>query len=141
LLNNPNGFIYHQWQYHFSYQWHPYPWVHKDKYWAHLTSKDLVNWQWQPVAFTPSDWFDSHGVFSGHAVSHYDRLMLFYTGNTRVGEQRDRHITQCLATSTDGLHFIKHGPVVPELPPGVTAHYRDPKIIRYHDRWLMLLGV
>lgn len=67
--------------------------------------------------------------------------MLFYTGNTRVGEQRDRNITQCLATSTDGLHFIKHGPVVPELPPGVTAHYRDPKIIRYHDRWLMLLGV
>jgi beta-fructofuranosidase len=86
LLNNPNGFIYHQWQYHFSYQWHPYPWVHKDKYWAHLTSKDLVNWQWQPVAFTPSDWFDSHGVFSGHAVSGGDRLMLFYTGNTRVGE-------------------------------------------------------
>ncbi|PKH02761.1 sucrose-6-phosphate hydrolase [Psychromonas sp. MB-3u-54] len=141
LLNDPNGFIYHQGQYHLFYQWYPYACVHKDKYWAHLTSKDLVNWQWQPVALTPSDWFDSHGVFSGHALSQDDLLMLFYTGNTRIGEQRDRHTTQCLATSTDGLHFTKQGPVVPELPPGVTPHCRDPKVIRHNDRWLMLLGV
>ncbi|MFT7052516.1 MAG: beta-fructofuranosidase [Psychromonas sp.] len=141
LLNDPNGFIYHQGQYHLFYQWYPYGCVHKDKYWAHLSSKDLVNWQWQPVALTPSDWFDSHGVFSGHALSQDDQLMLFYTGNTRIGEQRDRHTTQCLATSKDGIHFTKQGPVVPELPPGVTPHCRDPKIIRHNDRWLMLLGV
>ncbi|HEY7866457.1 MAG TPA: glycoside hydrolase family 32 protein [Psychromonas sp.] len=141
LLNDPNGFIYHQGQYHLFYQWYPYACVHKDKYWAHLSSKDLLNWQWQPVALTPSDWFDSHGVFSGHALSQNDLLMLFYTGNTRIGEQRDRHTTQCLATSTDGIHFTKQGPVVPELPPGVTPHCRDPKVIRHNGRWLMLLGV
>ena len=140
LLNDPNGFIYHQGQYHLFYQWYPYACVHKDKYWAHLTSKDLINWEWQPIALTPSDWFDSHGVFSGHALSHDNELMLFYTGNVRIGEQRDRHTTQCLATSTDGIHFTKHGPVVPQLPPGVTAHCRDPKIIRHNNRWLMLLG-
>lgn len=140
LLNDPNGFIYHQGQYHLFYQWYPYACAHKDKYWAHLTSKDLVNWQWQPVALTPSDWFDSHGVFSGHALSQDDQLMLFYTGNTRIGEQRDRHTTQCLATSTDGIHFTKQGPVVPELPPGVTPHCRDPKVIRHNDHWLMLIG-
>ncbi|WP_372883028.1 glycoside hydrolase family 32 protein [Psychromonas sp.] len=140
LLNDPNGFIYHQGQYHLFYQWYPYACAHKDKYWAHLTSKDLVNWQWQPVALTPSDWFDSHGVFSGHALSNDNELMLFYTGNVRIDEQRDRHTTQCLATSTDGIHFTKHGPVVPELPPGVTPHCRDPKIIRHNNRWLMLLG-
>ncbi|HEY5715333.1 MAG TPA: glycoside hydrolase family 32 protein, partial [Psychromonas sp.] len=140
LLNDPNGFIYHQGQYHLFYQWYPYACAHKDKHWAHLTSKDLINWEWQPVALTPSDWFDSHGVFSGHALSQDDQLMLFYTGNVRIDEQRNRHTTQCLATSTDGIHFTKHGPVVPELPPGVTPHCRDPKIIRHNDRWLMLLG-
>ena len=140
LLNDPNGFIYHQGQYHLFYQWYPYACVHKDKYWAHLTSKDLINWDWQPVALTPSDWFDSHGVFSGHALSQDDQLMLFYTGNVRIDEQRDRHTTQCLATSTDGINFTKHGPVVPELPPGVTPHCRDPKVIRHNDRWLMLVG-
>ncbi|MEH0666164.1 glycoside hydrolase family 32 protein [Vibrio scophthalmi] len=140
LLNDPNGFIYHQGQYHLFYQWYPFGCVHKDKYWAHLTSKDLVNWHWQPVALTPSDWFDSHGVFSGHAVSDDETLMLFYTGNTRIDEQRDRHTTQCLATSTDGIHFTKHGPVIESLPPGVTAHIRDPKVIRHQQEWLMLLG-
>ncbi|GAB2663094.1 glycoside hydrolase family 32 protein [Vibrio panuliri] len=140
LLNDPNGFIYHNGEYHLFYQWYPYACVHKDKHWAHLTSKDLVNWHWQPVALTPSDWFDSHGVFSGHALSQDEQLMLFYTGNTRIGPQRDRHTTQCLATSKDGIHFEKYGPVIGELPPGVTSHIRDPKIIRRNDEWLMLLG-
>jgi beta-fructofuranosidase len=141
LLNDPNGFIYHQGQYHLFYQLYPYACEHKDKYWAHLISEDLLNWQWQPIALTPSDWFDSHGVFSGHALSQGEDLLIFYTGNVRIGEQRDRQTMQCLATSHDGVNFTKHGPVIHELPPGVTAHCRDPKIIRYHDHWLMLLGV
>lgn len=140
LLNDPNGFIYHNGQYHMFYQWYPYACVHKDKYWAHLTSPDLINWQWQPLALTPSDWFDSHGVFSGHALSHRGQLMLFYTGNTRIGEQRERHTTQCLATSDDGIQFTKHGPVIEGLPEGVTPHIRDPKIVRVDQQWLMLLG-
>lgn len=141
LLNDPNGFIYHQGQYHLFYQWYPFACVHKDKHWVHLTSKDLVNWKWQGVPLTPSDYFDSHGVFSGHALSQGEELMLFYTGNVRIGNDRKRHTTQCLATSTDGINFIKHGPVIPELPPGVTPHCRDPKVIRHNDKWLMLLGV
>ncbi|MDX1301376.1 sucrose-6-phosphate hydrolase [Photobacterium sp.] len=140
LLNDPNGFIYHNGEYHLFYQLHPHGCVHKDKYWAHVTSTDLINWTSQPVALCPSDWFDSHGVFSGHAVSQGDELMLFYTGNVRIGEQRDRITTQCLATSTDGIHFTKHGPVIPELPPGITPHCRDPKVVRHGDHWIMLLG-
>lgn len=140
LLNDPNGFVFHNGEYHLFYQWYPHACVHKDKYWAHLSSADLVNWQWQSTALTPSDWFDSHGVFSGHALSHDNQLMLFYTGNTRIGEQRDRHTTQCLATSDDGYHFIKHGPVIDCLPEGVTPHIRDPKIMRYGEEWVMLLG-
>ncbi|MEX0335183.1 glycoside hydrolase family 32 protein [Vibrio tubiashii] len=140
LLNDPNGFVFHNGEYHLFYQWYPHACVHKDKYWAHLSSADLVNWRWQSTALTPSDWFDSHGVFSGHALSHDNQLMLFYTGNTRIGEQRDRHTTQCLATSDDGYHFIKHGPVIDCLPEGVTPHIRDPKIVRYGEEWVMLLG-
>ena len=139
-MQDPTGFIYHQGQYHLFHLWAPYQESCKDCCWAHRTSSDLVNWQWQKVALTPSDWFDSHGIYSGHAVSQDDELMLFYTGNVRIDEQRDRHTTQCLATSTDGVHFTKYGPVVPELPPGVTPHCRDPKVIRHYDRWLMILG-
>ena len=140
LLNDPNGFIYHNGEYHLFYQWYPYACEHKDKHWVHLTSSDLINWHWQSVALTPSDWFDSHGVFSGHALSHNGELMLFYTGNVRIGQQRERHTTQCLATSTDGRQFTKRGPVIDAPPLGVTAHIRDPKVLRNQDQWMMLLG-
>ncbi len=140
LLNDPNGFIYHNGRYHLFYQWYPYGCEHKDKHWVLLTSDDLVNWQWQKVALTPSAWFDSHGVFSGHALSQGDTLLAFYTGNTRVGEQRDRHTTQCLAIAKSDGPLVKQGPIIDALPPGVTEHIRDPKVIKRGDEWWMILG-
>ncbi|GLO62624.1 putative sucrose-6-phosphate hydrolase [Vibrio sp. MACH09] len=141
LLNDPNGFIYHNGEYHLFYQWSPFQCQHVDKYWAHLTSKDMVHWQARPIALTPSDWFDSHGVFSGHAVSNEQQLMLFYTGNVRIGEERQRQTTQCLAVSDNGIDFNKIGPVIDSLPEGVTPHCRDPKVVKIGDEWWMLLGV
>ncbi|PMH43294.1 sucrose-6-phosphate hydrolase [Vibrio sp. 10N.286.49.B3] len=140
LLNDPNGFIFHNGQYHLFYQWSPFTCTHKDKYWAHLTSTNLIDWHWQPVALTPSDWFDSHGVFSGHALTVGDELWLYYTGNSRIGSERVRQTTQCLAISKDGINFEKQGPVINSPAPMVTEHMRDPKIIREKDQWLMLLG-
>jgi len=141
LLNDPNGFIHHNGLYHLFYQWSPFECAHKDKYWAHITSEDLIHWDWQPIALTPSDWFDSHGVFSGHAISTPEQLMLFYTGNVRIGEQRERQTTQCLAVSSDGINFNKLGPVISDLPEGVTPHCRDPKVMKIGSDWWMLLGV
>ncbi len=140
LVNDPNGFIYHDGAYHLFYQWYPYACEHKDKYWVHLKSADLLNWDWQSIALTPSDWFDSHGVFSGHAVSHEGELLLFYTGNTRLGHDRYRQTMQCVARLTEDNKFEKLGPVIRTLPEGVTEHFRDPKIIHHDDKWYMLLG-
>ncbi|WP_181388438.1 glycoside hydrolase family 32 protein [Vibrio albus] len=140
LINDPNGFIFHQGEYHLFYGLDPLIPGDKNRYWVHYTSTDLVNWHEKPVALYPSDWFDCHGVYSGHAISTEKELVLFYTGNVRVGEDRDRMTTQCIATSTDGIHFTKSGPVIKELPPGVTPHCRDPKVVRNGDHWLMLLG-
>ena len=39
-----------------------------------------------------------------------EKIYLFYTGNVRT-ENGDRQTYQCLATSEDGITFIKHGPV------------------------------
>ncbi|EGR2795269.1 glycoside hydrolase family 32 protein [Vibrio navarrensis] len=140
LLNDPNGFVYHQGEYHLFYQWYPFACEHKDKYWVHLKSADLVHWAWQSIALTPSDWFDSHGVFSGHAVSDGDDLWLFYTGNTRLGHDRDRQTMQCAARLSANGAFEKMGPVIRTLPPGVTEHIRDPKVVFKQGRWHMLLG-
>ncbi|MBY7913496.1 glycoside hydrolase family 32 protein [Vibrio fluvialis] len=140
LLNDPNGFIYHQGEYHLFYQWYPFACEHKDKYWVHLKSQDLVNWTWQSIALTPSDWFDSHGVFSGHAVSDGDDLWLFYTGNTRLGHDRQRQTMQCAARLNQQNQFEKLGPQIRTLPLGVTEHIRDPKVVQRQGCWHMLLG-
>lgn len=140
LVNDPNGFIYHDGEYHLFYQWYPYACEHKDKYWVHLKSDDILNWSWQSIALTPSDWFDSHGVFSGHAVSHEGELLLFYTGNTRLGDDRYRQTMQCVAKLNSDNQFDKLGPIILTLPDGVTEHFRDPKVIRKNDKWYMLLG-
>jgi len=140
FLGDPNGFVFFQGAYHLFYLISPALGEEKILSWAHLSSRDLINWTDHPLALTPCDWFDSHGVYSGHAISENQQLMIFYTGNVRIGEQRKRMTYQCLATSEDGIHFSKQGPVIDKLPPGVTAHCRDPKVLRNGDHWLMLLG-
>ena len=53
LLNDPNGLVQHEGTYHLCYQWHPFAPKHALKYWAHLTSTDLVHWTEQPIALAP----------------------------------------------------------------------------------------
>ena len=96
LLNDPNGFSYFNGEYHMFYQWFPLGPVHGVKYWYHTTSTDLVHWKDCGIALEPDRSFDSHGVFSGTAIEHDEKLYLMYTGNAR-DEEWVRYPTQCLA--------------------------------------------
>nr|WP_318036028.1 sucrose-6-phosphate hydrolase [Halobacillus shinanisalinarum] len=137
-MNDPNGLIQWDGVFHLFYQWMPFRTDHGDKFWGHYTSTDFVNWEQQPIALTPSDWFDKNGCYSGSAVVHDHTLYLFYTGNV-INEKGEREAYQCLAISTDGIHFDKRGPVV-HLPDGYTANFRDPKVWRKGDSWYMVIG-
>ncbi|MBM7572570.1 glycoside hydrolase family 32 protein [Aquibacillus albus] len=138
LLNDPNGFIYYKGEYHLFFQWNPFETKHGPKFWGHYSSTNLVDWQLQPIALAPSDWFDKNGCYSGSAVEHEGKLYLFYTGNVR-DENGDRESYQCLAVSADGVHFEKKGPVI-SVPKGYTAHFRDPKVWKENNRWYMVIG-
>ncbi|WP_117168261.1 glycoside hydrolase family 32 protein [Paraliobacillus sediminis] len=138
LLNDPNGFIYFQGKYHLFFQWNPFATDHSLKYWAHVTSTDLFNWEWQPIALAPSDWFDKDGCYSGSAIEHEDKMYLFYTGNVRA-QNGERESYQCLAISEDGIDFKKRGPLF-TVPDGYTAHFRDPKVWRECDGWYLVIG-
>ncbi len=143
-MNDPNGLVYHDGEYHLFYQHNPYgnEWGHMS--WGHAISRDLVHWQHLPIAL-----HDEYGVmaFSGSAVFDAKNtsgfgeggrapLVAIYTGH---GHGRQ---TQDLAFSNDrGRTWTKFaGNPVLDLN---KADFRDPKVF-WHDatsRWIMVVSL
>jgi len=141
LLNDPNGLIQFNGQYHIFYQWNPFACDHSQKYWGHYISDDLVHWREVSPALAPDASYDANGCYSGSAFVHNDELYLFYTGNLRYGpNQQGRVSSQCLAKSKNGIDFEKVGIVIDGQPSGYTAHFRDPKIWQAGSAWYAVLG-
>lgn len=138
LLNDPNGLIYYRGHYHLFYQWNPFATKHGTKFWAHCISNDLIDWCFEEIALTPSEWFDRNGCYSGSAIEYEGKMVLFYTGNVK-NSNGNRETYQCVAISEDGRKFHKKGPVI-YLPEGFTAHFRDPKVFRRNNRFYMVIG-
>lgn len=137
LINDPNGLVFFKGQYHLFFQWNPFETSHGSKFWGHATSTNLLTWTLQPPALAPVEWYEKNGCYSGSAVVWNEKLYLFYTGNVKSTDGRETY--QCLATSDDGITFHKEGPLI-YLPKGYTAHFRDPKVVRQDESWLMLIG-
>lgn len=143
-MNDPNGCIYLDGQYHLFYQHHPYSPQWGNIHWGHATSRDLVHWRHHPIALAPSEPYDDHpegGVFSGSTLYRDGVLFAYYTG---TANHRDGFVqTQCLATSRDqGETFQKYqgNPIITQPPPGASADFRDPRVLEHAGRYYMLLG-
>lgn len=130
-MNDPNGLVYADGEYHLFYRYNPLgnTWGHMS--WGHAVSPDLLHWRHLPVALS-----EEHGVmiFSGSAVTDGKRMVAIYTGHT---PQRQ---TQNLAFSEDrGRSWTKFsGNPVLDIS---QKDFRDPKVIRYHDRWIMAVAL
>lgn len=142
-MNDPNGFVYYQGEYHLFYQANPYDSKWDTMHWAHAKSKDLVEWEYLPIAIAPDQPYDKNGCFSGSAIVVDDKLVLMYTG---VYEE-DGIVSQvqCIATSTDGIHFEKHvnNPVIDQAnlgEVGTTVDFRDPKVFKRGDTYYSVVA-
>jgi fructan beta-fructosidase len=123
-LNDPNGLVFSDGEYHLYYQHNPYGWDWGNMHWGHAVSADLVHWKELPIALYPRQFGD--WCFSGSAVVDGKRLAAAYTSTGR-GE--------CIAFSGDkGRTWIdfQDDPVVKHVG-------RDPRLL-WHEpskQWVM----
>lgn len=142
-INDPNGLIYFNEEYHVFYQHHPYDETWGPMHWGHAVSSDLVHWCHLPVALAPGDEFDQDGCFSGSAVDDNGVLTLIYTGHNVVNQETDElYQNQNIARSVDGITFEKAvaNPVIPAQPQGMQRDFRDPKVWKEDGVWKMIVG-
>lgn len=142
-MNDPNGLCYYKGRYQVYFQHHPYSPVWGPMHWGHVSSKDLVTWRREPIAFAPSVEEDRDGVFSGSAVASDDgeTLYAYYTGHRwRNGANEDEGNlqVQMMATSKDGITFEDKKMII-DSPEGL-LHFRDPKVWKMDDIWYMVFG-
>ena len=139
-MNDPNGMVYKDGEYHLFYQHNPYGSKWGNMHWGHAISKDLINWEHRPDAITP----DALGtIFSGSAVVDTDNTAGFGAGAiVAIYTQNSDRQVQSIAYSTDnGRSFTKY-----ENNPVLTSDardFRDPKVFCHKEtqRWIMLLAV
>ncbi len=152
-MNDPNGPIYFRGRYHMFHQYNPKGATWGNMNWAHATSPDMIHWQHEGVALSPSaKGPDRDGVFSGSAVLDNGKPTMIYTGVAPPAASdatlRDgAHIwreTQCLAVAQDDdlRTWKKQSEPIIAAPPASLAvtGFRDPALWREGDRWMLILG-
>ncbi|KAE8746860.1 hypothetical protein FOCC_FOCC006419 [Frankliniella occidentalis] len=147
-VNDPNGLVYYKGEYHLFYQ-HDYETIlHGNMSWGHAVSTDMVHWTELPLAipytadeqiFSGSvvvDWACSSGLC---ATPDMPVLIAMYTSFSQHEDANGKHIqSQHIASSNDlGRTWLKyaHNPVLDKNDP----EFRDPKVQRYGDSWLVLV--
>ncbi len=143
LMNDPNGFVWHDNEWHLFYQWCPWGAVHGLKHWYHVISKDLVTWKNLGLSLVPDrgDGYDNKGAYSGSAMPIGDSLYLYYTGNHRDPDWT-RHAYTCLAKLNDDGWVEKYQLPLFGAHPDYSEHQRDPKIVKLEDsdKYYIILG-
>ena len=144
-INDPNGLVYLNGQYHLFYQHNPYGnnWGHMS--WGHSVSTDLIHWKQLPVALR-----EENGImmFSGSAVLDPKNktgfgqkkgdmpLVAIYTGHDSLLQ------TQNLAYSLDNGRSWQKYSANPVLDLQL-KDFRDPNVFWYEPakKWIMAVSM
>ncbi|MGQ9610625.1 MAG: glycoside hydrolase family 32 protein [bacterium] len=148
-LNDPNGLLYYNGEYHLFFQHNPFGINWGNMTWGHAVSTDMVHWKQLENAIEP----DELGtIFSGSGVVDQKNTAGFQTGDekaliciyTSAGGTSDaskgKPFTQSIAYSNDcGRTWVKYekNPVIPHI----VGSNRDPKVIWHEptEKWVMAL--
>lgn len=142
-MNDPNGMVYKDGEYHLYFQYNPYGSKWGNMHWGHAVSRDLIHWEHLDPAIAR----DPVGhIFSGSSVVDKkntagfgkDAIIAIYTNNSVNHDE-----VQCMAYSNDnGRTFTKYegNPVL--TPFDGLKDFRDPKVFWYEkDKcWFMIVS-
>jgi len=150
-INDPNGLVYYNGEYHLFFQHYPYGYYWGQPNWGHAVSTDLVHWKQLPDAIYRHE---LAGIYSGSAVIDYKNTSGFKTGKNDVmvaiyattmmlnGREAS---CQCAAYSNDrGRTFTdyENNPVIGDRFDIIGTHNaRDPKVFWHKPtgKWVMVL--
>jgi sucrose-6-phosphate hydrolase SacC (GH32 family) len=146
-MNDPNGLVFYEGEYHLFYQYNPFgnQWGHMS--WGHAVSPDMVHWQHLPLALPEAD---GVMIFSGSAVVDWNNssgfgkngkppMVAIYTG---CRADSDGVQFECIAYSNDkGRTWTKYAgnPVINRN----SKDFRDPKVQWYAPTksWIMTVSL
>ncbi|HLZ93010.1 MAG TPA: glycoside hydrolase family 32 protein [Candidatus Acidoferrum sp.] len=146
FMNDPNGLVYYQGEYHLFYQHNPQgpEWGHMS--WGHATSHDMLHWRNLPLAIPEQpaymiysgsavvDWHNTSGLCRGAGPRDPSCLVAIYTA------AGSRSQAQNLAFSNDrGRTWTNYaGNPVADLQQ--QPDFRDPKVFWYEPqkKWVMV---
>jgi len=141
-MNDPNGMVYYDGEYHLFYQYNPFgdKWGHMS--WGHAVSPDLVHWEHLPVALYEAD---GVMIFSGSAVVDWKNtsgfgqngrppMVAIYTGHYTEKPLQDQQIAYSNDRGRTWTKFAGN----PVLDIGA-RDFRDPKVMWHEEtkKWVM----
>ncbi|HFQ5443299.1 TPA: GH32 C-terminal domain-containing protein [Vibrio vulnificus] len=149
-MNDPNGLVYINGEYHLFYQYYPYGNKWGPMHWGHAVSTNLLNWEHLPPGLVPDDtgmcfsgsavidWKNSSGLFND---AEQPGVMAFYTACIAPSDGTDGEQMQSLAYSRDGgfsWEKLEQNPILAN--PGL-KDFRDPKVIWHEEsqHWVMVI--
>ncbi|OZI06396.1 2,6-beta-D-fructofuranosidase [Siphonobacter sp. BAB-5385] len=146
-INDPNGMIFYEGEYHLFYQHNPFEREWENMSWGHAVSKDMVHWEELPTALSP----DRMGtMFSGSTVIDYENTAGFNRGNVPAMvafftvDSPEKQV-QCMAYSLDkGRTWTKYdqNPLIDSKAKWESKDTRDPRVFWYQPgrHWVMVLN-
>jgi Beta-fructosidases (levanase/invertase) len=152
-MNDPNGLVYFNNEYHLFYQYYPDSTVWGPMHWGHAVSHDLIHWKHLPIALYP----DSLGyIFSGSAVvdstntsgfgtDSIPPMVAIFTYHNPILEKSGsiRFQNQGVAYSIDKGRTWKKYSGNPVLKNPGKRDFRDPKMFwnEQMHKWELIIAV
>jgi beta-fructofuranosidase len=145
-MNDPNGTIFINGEYHLFYQLNPYAAHWGEIHWGHAKSRDMVHWEYLPIALSPAyDWGEHH-CFSGCCVNDNGTPTIFYTsiGGLLGVANAWRGAQQWRASGDSTLTYwqlAENNPFIHQsMHPRKVYDWRDPYIWKDETEWRMVLA-